>query len=53
VDYFGESPDKRDGYLRYGRAPLAEMNDDQKNKTAALTAVAALILNLDETITRE
>ena len=56
VSYFGESPDKRDGYLSYGRAPLAQftkMSDDQKNKTAALTAVAALILNLDETITRE
>ena len=56
VIYFGESPDKRDGYLSYGRAPLAQftkMSDDQKNKTAALTAVAALILNLDETITRE
>ena len=56
VSYFGQSPDKRDGYLSYGRAPLAQfakMSDDQKNKTAALTAVAALILNLDETITRE
>ena len=56
VSYFGQSPKKRDGYLRYGRAPLAQfakMSDDQKNKTAALTAVAALILNLDETITRE
>jgi hypothetical protein len=56
VSYFGQSPDKRDGYLSYGRAPLAQfakMRDDQKNKTAALPAVAALILNLDETITRE
>lgn len=53
VTYFGGSPDKRDGYLGYGRAPLDKMSDEQKNKTAALTAVASLILNMDETITRE
>jgi hypothetical protein len=53
VSYFGQSPDKRDRYLRYGRAPLNQMGDEQKNKTAALTAVASLILNMDETITRE
>ncbi|MDG1358346.1 MAG: DUF1553 domain-containing protein [Akkermansiaceae bacterium] len=53
ISYFGHSAKKRDSYLVYGRAPLAKMSNQQKNKTAALTAVASIILNLDETITRE
>lgn len=56
LTYFSQEPNKRDDYLRYGQAPLEQLNklgDEQKNRTAALTAVAALILNLDETITRE
>jgi hypothetical protein len=53
LTYFDNATDKRDSYLHYGRAPLAQLGDEQKTRTAALTAVAALILNLDETITRE
>ena len=49
--YFSEDPRRARDYLRAGGAEVP--SDDRAVEDAALQTVASLILNLDETITRE
>ena len=51
LDRFGRDPALAAGLLEMGEYPLDPERDP--SELAAYTAIASLILNLDETITRE
>jgi hypothetical protein len=51
VDYFSENPQMASAYLRQGESPADRALDARE--LAAYAAVASLILNLDETVTKE
>ncbi|MDA0816899.1 MAG: DUF1553 domain-containing protein, partial [Planctomycetota bacterium] len=48
--YYGEHPDDVTALLAHGGSPIPE--DRRTPKLAALTAVATVLLNLDETVSR-
>ena len=48
---FTENPDRAEGLLAAGERPVG--TDADRSEVAAYTAVVGLILNLDETLTKE